>query len=537
VDFDFAAGTTLAAGGKLVVLPFDLNNPANAARWNSFCTAYGRNPLIKTGFVGGYSSHLNDDGGRVRLERPGDPPRDDPTYTPYLLVEEVHYSAAAPWPTGPAGGGPSLTRQTATLWSNDPASWIAAAAGPLMFTAINQPPTDIGLSANSVPENSPTNTFVGNLTTTDADPGQSWTYALVDDAGGRFKLSNSQLLVANGTLLDYETATSYVVRVRSTDNGSPNLSVEKNFTIVVTDVVEYATVAGRHVFYNRSAFDGNDAEANAADDGAVADKQALLPGQAAAFVNYTSYTRGINGLMVDIAGLWNRGALNAADFTFKVGNDANPAGWIAAPDPLSVTVRSGAGDGGADRITIVWADNAVQQQWLQVTVKATANTGLAAADVFYFGNAIGESGNDPANALVNAQDEAAARGHKTGFAPTDVTNVYDFNRDRRVSASDELTARFRATTIETALRLIDLSGGAALLAMAAPESSATGVSSVSNNTPAESVAVAANSADSFFSAYSSNDGSALSLTQWYWLCEFEQTANRPAKKEPAFLSV
>ena len=53
---------------------------------------------------------------------------------------------------------------------------------------------------------------------------------------------------------------------------------------------------GRHVFYNNSAFDGNDPRANADDDLAVApDKQALLPGQTATFVNYTSYGGGING--------------------------------------------------------------------------------------------------------------------------------------------------------------------------------------------------------------------------------------------------
>src|SRR6185503_12092782 len=48
-------------------------------------------------------------------------------------------------------------------------------------------------------------------------------------------------------------------------------------------------VAGRHVFYNNSKFDGASAAVNAADDGAVApDKLALLPGQTASFANFTS---------------------------------------------------------------------------------------------------------------------------------------------------------------------------------------------------------------------------------------------------------
>ncbi len=35
----------------------------------------------------------------------------------------------------------------------------------------------------------------------------------------------------------------------------------------------------------------------------TSDQGALLPGQTAAFANYTSYRRGLNGLRADIAGL------------------------------------------------------------------------------------------------------------------------------------------------------------------------------------------------------------------------------------------
>jgi hypothetical protein len=68
------------------------------------------------------------------------------------------------------------------------------------------------------------------------------------------------------------------------------------------------------------------------------------------------------------------------------------------------------------------------------------------------------------------------RTHKAGFAPVPIENVYDFNRYRRVSATDELTPRDRATTDATALQLLHLTAGAALLAMADP--SAAGDSSV-----------------------------------------------------------
>ena len=182
------------------------------------------------------------------------------------------------------------------------------------------------------------------------------------------------------------------------------------------ELTVHSTIAGRHIFYNGSAWDGNDPLANDGDDGAIAtDKMALLPGGKAKFANYTSYSRGINGIMVDIAGLANPAGLTLANigdyFTFKVGNDSDP-GWDPAPGPSGVLVRQGDGVGGSDRITILWADNAIQNTWLQVTVLSDAHgghAGLAEDDVFCFGNAIAESGDSAGNAaevLANWDDHS-----------------------------------------------------------------------------------------------------------------------------------
>src|SRR5690349_13924748 len=64
-----------------------------------------------------------------------------------------------------------------------------------------------------------------------------------------------------------------------------------------------SSVVGESIFYNNSTFDGNNASVNSSDDAAVAsDKQALLPGDTATFENYTSYSKGINGIIVDVSG-------------------------------------------------------------------------------------------------------------------------------------------------------------------------------------------------------------------------------------------
>jgi len=213
-------------------------------------------------------------------------------------------------------------------------------------------------------------------------------------------------------------------------------------------------VVGRYVFYNNSAFDGNDPAANAADDDAIAtDKQALLPGQTAGFANYTSYSRGINGVMLDITN--PPGAPTPADFEVRVGNDSNPAAWPGGPAP-AVSVRPGEGGDGAHRLTLTWPDNAIEKQWLEVTVLANGTTGLLEPDVFYFGNAIGETGNSPTDAKVTSTDEAAVRDHPHTLVnnPADITCPYDFDRDRKVGPTDAILCRNNGTNSMSALQLI-----------------------------------------------------------------------------------
>jgi Raf kinase inhibitor-like YbhB/YbcL family protein len=213
-------------------------------------------------------------------------------------------------------------------------------------------------------------------------------------------------------------------------------------------------VLSRLVFYNQSIFDGENAAANAADDAAIAtNKQALLPGQTASFANYSSYNRGINGMMIDVLGL--PGTPTAGDFTFKVGNVNDPTTWSNGPTPTSVSVRPGAGVDGSDRITLLWPDGAIRNQWLQVILWPNQRTGLTSPDVFYFGSAVGESGNETDNANVSITDELLARNNATtGGANTPVTSRFDFNRDGRISVIDQLLARNNLTTTATAVKLV-----------------------------------------------------------------------------------
>lgn len=225
-----------------------------------------------------------------------------------------------------------------------------------------------------------------------------------------------------------------------------------------------SNVAGRHVFYNNSAFDGRDPFPDALDDNAIApDKTALLPGQQASLANYTSYVHGINGVMVDIDGLADPNAISDADFVFRVGNSNDPSTWTTGPELDDIDVRPDQGVNSSDRITLTFADGAVTDQWLEVTVMANQRTGLPGDDVFYFGNAVGETGNCGSDAKVDMIDVLLTRYNPHAFFdPASLDTPYDFNRDRRVNAIDTLIVRNHQTWSGTELNLIDLAAGSAL---------------------------------------------------------------------------
>jgi VCBS repeat-containing protein len=111
----------------------------------------------------------------------------------------------------------------------------------LTINAVNDAPNDINLGANSVSENAANGTVVGTATAADPDAGSSFTYQMVDPAGGRFAINatTGQITVANGSLLDFETATSYTVWIRVTDGSGG--TYKEGFVINLTDVFDTGT--------------------------------------------------------------------------------------------------------------------------------------------------------------------------------------------------------------------------------------------------------------------------------------------------------
>jgi Ca2+-binding RTX toxin-like protein len=113
----------------------------------------------------------------------------------------------------------------------------------IAVTNVNEAPANATLGGGTVAENAANGTVVGTVAGTDPDAGSVLTYSLVNNAGGRFAINANTgvITVANGSLLDYETAPSQTIVVRVTDQGG--LTFDKTFAIAVTNVNEAPTAA------------------------------------------------------------------------------------------------------------------------------------------------------------------------------------------------------------------------------------------------------------------------------------------------------
>ena len=125
-DFDFAAGTSLAAGEAIVLVSFDPLAAINSARVAAFRAHY--NIPLSTNIVGGFSGTLSNSSGRISLQQP-DNANVVSGVVPRVVVDEVVYDDLAPW--GDADGtGLVLERDDFAANGGFASSWIAAAATP-----------------------------------------------------------------------------------------------------------------------------------------------------------------------------------------------------------------------------------------------------------------------------------------------------------------------------------------------------------------------------------------------------------------------
>ena len=105
----------------------------------------------------------------------------------------------------------------------------------------NEPPTALSLTPSGLNENVASGSSAGVLSTVDEDTLDSFAYILVGGVGSD---DNANFIVVGGEIrsvgiFDFETKSSYQIRVRTTDLGG--LSTENSFSIAIKDVNETPT--------------------------------------------------------------------------------------------------------------------------------------------------------------------------------------------------------------------------------------------------------------------------------------------------------
>ncbi|MEH1994045.1 DUF4114 domain-containing protein [Nostoc sp.] len=132
---------------------------------------------------------------------------------------------------------PSTTPRTISFVVNDGGLDSNTTTRDINLTPVNDAPTDLELSANTIDDEAAANTVIGTFSSIDPDQNDNFTYSLVsgidDIDNNAFTIDGNTLKINNSP--DFQTKPSYKIRVRTTDNGS--LNFEKELTINVNDEI------------------------------------------------------------------------------------------------------------------------------------------------------------------------------------------------------------------------------------------------------------------------------------------------------------
>ncbi len=319
---------------------------------------------------------------------------------------------------------------------------LGAIQGEVLRATIRLVPTSVGATVENRIGFVASNTWSETGVTWNNQPSAVSFASSMVSTGNPFEILVTPLVqqaLDTGKLLSFRVDSTMNIGGTGIANYGSRENATSNLRPVLVIETKAASVANRRVFYNRSTStvfgNGSGNPTNSIDS----TKTALLPGQTTSFANYTNYSRGLNGIVVDIVDL--AGTPTAADFSFAVWNGIRSAGFLTTPATPTITVIPNGGGANTARVKIEFADNAIRNTWLRVTVLATANTGLVTNDVFYFGHALGDFnvGNlgTPMTVRSDTSDSTAVRKNLSlGANSVSVTNIYDINKDGRVNAID-----------------------------------------------------------------------------------------------------
>ncbi|MFO1001923.1 MAG: cadherin domain-containing protein [Planctomycetaceae bacterium] len=112
--------------------------------------------------------------------------------------------------------------------------------------------------AGSVMEDAAAGTVVGNLSTTDADAVETFTYTLIGGATSKFQISGTQLQVKAGATFDFETTPVETVTIRVTDSANNTRDLITAINVVnVNEAPTNTGVVGSTNLISNGSFESN----------------------------------------------------------------------------------------------------------------------------------------------------------------------------------------------------------------------------------------------------------------------------------------
>jgi hypothetical protein len=239
-----------------------------------------------------------------------------------------------------------------------------------------------------------------------------------------------------------------------------------------------ATSAIVNQFVNHIGYSGL---GSSIDTGKVLAKEGAAP-TLLTYDNLINTSRGINGMVFDIQNL--PGTVTSADFVFQMSPTgafdlgAHPVGgWTSAPVPSTVTVIPGS----PARVSIAWPDNAIANRWLRVSVKANANTGLAAPEVYYIGHLLGETTGPSGSVFTVAFADITPIRGAVG-STVNASSIHDIDKNGTVAFADISAMRSNVGAQLTIITIPGAGGGGGMASSPAGDGREAGRGTISAGT-------------------------------------------------------
>ncbi len=196
ITYTFPSGTLLQPFEAVTVVHFDPSTDATSLA--AFRSTYGLTSANR--LLGPFTDKLSKSGEKLELVRPDTPRVDNPSFTPLVMVDEVTYGIAAPWPV--TAVGQPIVRQSNHIYATDPTNWKATAAsvdqvsyGNAWFEGAAAYTYTSGAALDSLNLN---NTAVVNLTAGSGSYLRTGTLSL--QSGTKLNLNNGSLIIDSGSL-------------------------------------------------------------------------------------------------------------------------------------------------------------------------------------------------------------------------------------------------------------------------------------------------------------------------------------------------